>query len=228
QPPHLVVREGDHRLPFSRHPTYAARHEAPRGRRRRALHDRRWVRQRVGAVGPRVHGPVPPATRGRGIRVATTSVDDRSVSMHRSRIAAAAAVAAVVLGAASPASAHEHRTVGRYELEVGWASEPTYAGVQNAVQVTITDAKGTPVDDLGDPGLTVTVSTGTATSDPLSLGLSFDPDSGEGTHGQFLAAVIPTRPGEYTFHVTGSIKGQAVDEKFTSGDTTFAPVKRPS
>ena len=147
--------------------------------------------------------------------------------MHRSRIAAAAAVAAVVLGAASPASAHEHRTVGRYELEVGWASEPTYAGVQNAVQVTITDTKGTPVDDLGDPGLTVTVSTGTATSDPLSLGLSFDPDSSEGTHGQFLAAVIPTRPGEYTFRVTGSIKGQAVDEKFTSGDTTFDPVKEP-
>jgi len=130
---------------------------------------------------------------------------------------------------ATPAFAHEVRKVGAYEFTVGWQHEPTYTGVENAVQVTLKDGKGNPVDDLGDPpSLKVQVINGSQTSDPLDLKASFDPDTGEGTHGEFDASIIPTVPGDYTFHFTGSINGQNVDEKFTSSDKTFDPVKDPT
>jgi hypothetical protein len=135
--------------------------------------------------------------------------------------------AAVALMA--PVFAHEQRQVGGFQLTVGWQHEPTYAGVENAVQIFIKDSKGKPVNDLGDPpSLKVQVITGSQTSDPLDLKASFDPDSGEGTPGEFDATLIPTAPGDYTFHLTGSINGQNIDEKFTSSDKTFDPVKDPN
>jgi hypothetical protein len=131
--------------------------------------------------------------------------------------------------AAGPASAHEQRQVGAYQLTVGWAHEPTYTGVENAVQLFIKDAKGNPIDDLGDPPtLKVQVINGSQTSDPLDLKASFDPDTGLGMHGEFDAAIVPTVPGDYTFHFTGSINGQSIDQKFTSSDKTFDTVKDPT
>jgi len=131
--------------------------------------------------------------------------------------------------AAGPASAHEVRQVGAYQLTVGWQHEPTYTGVENAVQIFIKDAKGNALDDLGTPpSLKVQVINGSQTSDPLDIQPSFDPDTGLGTHGEFDAAIVPTVPGDYTFHFTGSINGQAIDQKFTSSDTTFDTVKDPT
>lgn len=146
------------------------------------------------------------------------------------RAVAALVTTVFVLGlVASPAYAHEGRHVGAYEITVGWAHEPTYAGVENDVQVFIKDAKGKPVNDLGDPpSLQVEVLTGSAKSDPLRLTAAFDPDSGEGTPGEFDASIIPTRAGEYTFHLIGSIGDQKVDERFTSSDKTFDPVREPT
>ena len=130
---------------------------------------------------------------------------------------------------AGPAAAHEVRKVGAYEITIGWEHEPTYTGVENAVQIFIKDAKGNPLDDLGDPpSLKVQVINGSQTSDPLDLKASFDPDTGLGMHGEFDAPIIPTVPGDYTFHLTGSINGQNLDEKFTSSDKTFDPVKDPT
>lgn len=143
-------------------------------------------------------------------------------------VASAIALGLLMLGAA-PAGAHEQRKVGVYQLTIGWQNEPTYAGVLNAVQLIIKDATGNPVDDLGSPtSLQITVSTGTKTSDPLDIQPSFDPDTNLGTHGEFDAAVIPTTPGTYSFHLTGTIKGQKVDEKFTSSDKTFDDVHAPA
>lgn len=144
-------------------------------------------------------------------------------------LACTVAAGLAVVVTAAPAFAHEQRQVGAYQLTVGWLHEPTYAGVQNSVQITIKDAKGNAVDDLGDPpSLQVTAVTGGQTSDPLTLEPSFDPDTGDGTHGEFDAAIIPTRPGDYTFHFTGTINGQKIDEQFTSSDKTFDTVKEPS
>lgn len=146
------------------------------------------------------------------------------------RVAAGAAASFVwLVFAAVPAWAHEQRPVGAYQFTVGWQHEPTYVGVENAVQLFLKDAKGNPIDDLGDsPSLQVTVSTGAKTSDRLELLASWDPDTGLGTHGEFDAAIVPTTPGTYTFYFTGTVNGQKVDEKFTSSDKTFDDVKAPT
>ena len=154
--------------------------------------------------------------------------------MSRFRFAAASATvvsitaAAFSLLTASPAFAHEIRQVGAYQLTVGWLTEPTYVGQTNAVELFVHDAKGTALDDLGPNGLKVQVITGSQTGDPLAMNGAFDPDTGLGLHGQYLASIIPTSPGDYTFHFTGDINGQKIDEKFTSSDKTFNTVVDPT
>jgi len=134
----------------------------------------------------------------------------------------------VVAVTAAPAFAHTSKTVGAYKLTVGWQHEPTYTGVQNGVQLFVHDASGTPLDDLGPNGLKVNVVYNGKTSAPLTMNGSFDPDSGLGMHGEWDAAITPTEPGDYTFHFTGDINGQKIDESFTSGPQTFDTVKDPS
>jgi hypothetical protein len=142
-----------------------------------------------------------------------------------SSLAGLAAVALVVMTAA-PASAHEQRKVGRWMFTVGWGEEPVYAGTRNSIQLILKDASGHAVTDLGDT-LKVTVIYGTQSVD-LPLETTFDPDSGAGTPGDYRAWLIPTAPGNYTFHFTGTIRGDKIDQRFTSSDTTFDPVKDPA
>jgi len=122
---------------------------------------------------------------------------------------------------AGVADAHIVKTFGPYTVALGWVHEPTYVGEQNAVQVVIKDAAGKAVTDLNDGDLKVTVAVGGKTSDPLDLLNTFDPDTGLGVPGDYEAPIIPTAPGDYTFHLTGSIHGTAVDETATSSDSTF-------
>jgi hypothetical protein len=136
-----------------------------------------------------------------------------------------AGVLIVTLGFALPAEAHEERTVGKYRFAVGWGDEPTYAGFKNSVQLLLRDSKDKPVNDLGDT-LHVEVKFGTN-----SITLPFEPDFevGEfGTEGDYRAWLVPTRPGQYSFHFTGTIKGQKVDQTFTSSEKTFESVKEPT
>jgi hypothetical protein len=122
------------------------------------------------------------------------------------------------------ADAHIVKTIGKYTVALGWVHEPTFVGELNAVQVVIKDASGKAVTDLNDGDLKVTVAVGGKTSDPLSLLNTFDPDTGLGVPGDYEAPIIPTAPGDYTFHLTGSIDGTAVDETATSSDSTFNSV----
>jgi hypothetical protein len=79
--------------------------------------------------------------------------------------------------------------------------------------------------DLGDT-LKVDVSQGSDQAQKLSLSMEPNFEVGEfGTPGDYRAWFIPTTPGAYTFHFTGTIKGQRVDQRFTSGPTTFDEVK---
>jgi hypothetical protein len=145
---------------------------------------------------------------------------------HMARLGAVTLVAASVLLAGAPASAHEEREVGKLTLAVGFGQEPAYAGEPNSVQMILDDA-GKPVTDLGD-ALSVVVTFGSGGDE---LPLSFEPnfEVGEwGTPGDYRAWFIPTRPGSYTFHIAGSVDGQDVDETFTSGPKTFSDVLSPS
>ena len=106
------------------------------------------------------------------------------------------AVTAVTLALTSvmTASAHEHRMIGagKYMVLVGWKDEPTFTGVRNAVQFFLNDAAGKPINDLGDT-LKLSVVYKDEKSGPISLMPGFDPDSGEGTPGEYDAAIIPSK-----------------------------------
>ena len=130
----------------------------------------------------------------------------------------------LALAISSAASAHVVKQFGTYSVAMGWLYEPTYVGVQNAVQVIVKDAAGKPVNDLQPGDLSVVVSTAGQQTAALPLQPSFDPDTGLGTPGEYTASLIPTQVGDYTFHLTGSIHGQAVDETATSSDQTFNTV----
>lgn len=128
---------------------------------------------------------------------------------------ATAVVACVML---QPALAHEPRASGGLRFVVGWADEPAYTGFRNSVQVALSEASaGTPVTGAADT-LKVEVAKG-----PDKATLPLEADAGAGP-GAYRAWLTPTRPGSYTFRLTGSVGGRPVDESFTSSPTTFDEV----
>jgi hypothetical protein len=125
-------------------------------------------------------------------------------------------------------AAHTHVDVGEFHLEVGWLNEPALVGQPNAVQLTIANHDESPVTDLGADDLKVVVSTAGQDSDALALTPAFDAEEGEGPLGEYHAALVPTAPGDYSFHFTGSIHGTAVDVTLKSGPETFDSVEGTS
>ena len=121
--------------------------------------------------------------------------------------------------------AHVLEKAAPYTIAFGWQHEPTYVGEQNAVQVIVTDSTGNPVTDLGAEDLKVVVSTGGQQTGELTFDPGYDQDTGLGTKGEYDASIMPTAPGDYTFHLTGSIHGTKVDFTETSSDTTFDTAK---
>jgi hypothetical protein len=145
-----------------------------------------------------------------------------SVHIAARRTASLALVAvlatATLVGLARPAWAHEQRQVGRLNFVVGFGEEPAYAGLPNSVSLRISDAKDQPVTDLGEGSLSVDVMFGDETT-KLSMEPAFrDP-------GAYQANFVPSRPGQYEFHFTGTVAGQQIDETFTSGPETFNDVE---
>ena len=124
-------------------------------------------------------------------------------------------VAAVSLLAAwPPAAAHETQSVKQYRLTIGWGEEPAYSGERNSVDVDVKDGAGQPVADLGGGSLSVEVAFG---DERVVLALL----PARAVPGRFRASLVPTRAGPYAFHVTGTVKGQAVDVRSTCSESTF-------
>ena len=144
------------------------------------------------------------------------------------RLCAISALASLLaLTGTGSVAAHTVQKVGPYTVTIGWLHEPTYVGEQNAVQFLVHDASG-PVDGLTTDTLSLVVSTGSEESDPLDFAPTFDPDTGLGMPGEYLAPIIPTAPGAYTFHLKGKLRNQAVDLTVSSSDSTFDSVISPS
>ena len=157
--------------------------------------------------------------------------------MKRIRLVALLA-ALLLLALVIPALAHEGRTVGAYAIELGWRVEPAYTGIFNGPELFVNEAAsdeataeatpemsadgdeeeavGAPVEGLEDT-LTLEVSFGGKTKTLKLYPVWNDP-------GHYTADLIPTQPGDYSFHVTGKIGDMDIDETFTSADGKFGSV----
>ena len=133
----------------------------------------------------------------------------------RSTAVAVLAIAVLVL-IPGVASAHAERSVGPFDLEIGFLGEPAYVGVPNAVFLDLSNG-GEPVTDLGDT-LNVTVGFGDQTSDPFLFQPLEEP-------GQYQAPFVPSQAGAYTFTLSGSLEGATFDLSLTSGPKTFDEVQ---
>lgn len=124
----------------------------------------------------------------------------------------------VLLCVSFTASAHEEREIGAYEVELGWSIEPAYAGLYNGPEVFVHSADtGDAVTDL-ETTLHLMVHFGDQQKLLELYPVWNDP-------GHYTADLIPTRPGDYGFHLFGKIGDLDVDEEFTSADGKFGTVE---
>ena len=141
----------------------------------------------------------------------------RTTRSRRLGAASVATLAALILTMSSvvPAFAHEERTVGDYDLEVGFIAEPVYVGERSGLEIHVTKADQ-PVDGL-ETTLKAQVVFGSQSRDLTLSAREADP-------GWYQSVFIPTAAGKYTFHLTGTIEGKTIDESFTSSPTGFDEV----
>lgn len=124
--------------------------------------------------------------------------------------------------------AHEHITVGDYEIVVGWVNEPPVAGQLNGIEIFVSNTstgEEQPVEDVS--ALTVTVSYG-----GQSRQLTLEP-RGEDTPGEYEAILLPTVPGQYAITLGGQLGDTAVEaevepHEVQPADTVQFPALEPS
>ncbi len=128
---------------------------------------------------------------------------------------------AVLLAAALPSSAaaHVERESGPFRVEVGWGNELPLAGIDNSVDVEVSDKSGSPVA-VPAGALSVEVAYGSA-----AMTLPLVP--GE-RPGELSAELVPTRPGTYAFQVSGNLRGQVLAVEATCSEATFECVEDSS
>jgi hypothetical protein len=84
------------------------------------------------------------------------------------------------------------------------------------------------VIDLKPGDVQVEISFGDETSEPMDLEPAFFFEGDQlvyGEPGDYHANFVPSQSGRYTFHFTGTIDGEEVDEEMTSGPDTFSVVQ---
>jgi hypothetical protein len=118
------------------------------------------------------------------------------------------------------ASAHEQRDVGQYHFVVGFLSEPSIVDQMNGIDLTITTtADKKPVEGADKTLKAEVIVGGNAKSMPLALQARF------GMPGKYAGYFMPTATGSYIFHFSGTINGDAVDQRFESGPGRFDDVQ---
>jgi hypothetical protein len=143
------------------------------------------------------------------------------------RVVPVAAIAGLALLQAAPALAHGEAGEGDLALTIGFVNEPAFAGMPNGVQVVV-EHGGQPVTDLRPGDVQVEVTFGDETSEAMDLEPAFAFEGGQlvfGEPGDYHAEFVPSQPGKYTFHITGTIEGEQVDEEMSSGPDTFSTVE---
>ena len=137
--------------------------------------------------------------------------------------AAVVVVVAAITATSATAEAHEQRIVGKYSVEVGWHDEPAVVDRPNGVFFEVKEtATGRAIEGL-EKTITVAVAFGglRAAFVPQLRAVFSEP-------GAYVADIIPTAAGDYTFRFNGKIEEQAIDEKFESGPGRFDSIAAAS
>jgi hypothetical protein len=137
-----------------------------------------------------------------------------------SRVLAALATLAIVASSfvftSNVAFGHEHRSVGPYTFVVGWMNEPAYVNAANGLTLDVTETSSSkPIAGLATTLHAEVIVGGGAKK--LALELATD----EATPGHYAGSFIPTKVGDYIFHIFGDAGSTKVDERFESGPNTF-------
>jgi hypothetical protein len=144
---------------------------------------------------------------------------------HVTRLASLLSATFVVVSSliifAGTATAHERRTLGPYQLVVGWLDEPAYVGLMNSLDLRVTDTRVTParaVEGL-EKTLTVEVQAGGLAPFKLTVTPRF------GAAGAYDGRVLPTATGTYIFTIKGKIESLDINERFESGPGRFGDIE---
>src|SRR6266513_6160580 len=121
------------------------------------------------------------------------------------RVLAAVAMVAIVASSfvisTNIALGHEHRSVGPYTFVVGWINEPAYVNAANGLSLDVTETSSSkPVEGLATTLQAEVIVGGGAKK--LSLDLASD----EETSGHYVSSFIPTKTGDYIFHIFGTVE----------------------
>jgi hypothetical protein len=132
----------------------------------------------------------------------------------------------------STVQAHENQTIGdegQFHIVVGFLTEPAIQGELNAMSVRLShnDTEATP--NAGGQIEREPVSGAAAN---LTFEIIFEDQTAElpvverfDDPGHYVAYVIPTEPGVYSFRISGEIDGVAFEEVYTAGPDTFDEVR---
>src|SRR5689334_18684235 len=124
--------------------------------------------------------------------------------MHLRRLLALGPLAALLAVLVSPTTslAHERRSVagGKYDLVVGWDTEPAYVNQGNAAGIRISKAGTNPAEPVlgAEKTLQLQIRQGGQTRQ-LALRTVF------GQPGYYVADLVPTRAGDYVFTFSGTL-----------------------
>jgi hypothetical protein len=137
------------------------------------------------------------------------------VGVLRSALAVVGVALLVAVLPATAAADSVRRTVGDYEITVGYASEPPYLEEGNALIIEVVEAAtGDPVTGLEET-LTVQGTVAVAqTSRSSQVPLRALPDR----PGVYEGVFVPPAIGEYSFRIMGVIDGAPIDETFRSSE----------
>jgi len=133
-------------------------------------------------------------------------------------LAVTLAAAGLALAAAGGVFAHEERTVGEYEVEVGFYEEPALVNQLNGVFFSVVK-EDSPVEGLDETLKVELIVGGGAAKKEIGF------ETIEGEPGVYVARFVPTVTGDYTFRIFGNIEDLDVDESFESGPGRFDPVE---
>ncbi|MCC6894908.1 MAG: hypothetical protein IT321_18960 [Anaerolineae bacterium] len=125
-----------------------------------------------------------------------------------------------VLALFATVSAHEGREIGdgAYTIVFGWRVEPAYTTLLNGPEFEIMTHEDEEPVEGAEETLQIEVSYG-GQSKVLKLRAVW------GEPGNYTADLIPTQPGDYSFHITGTIGDATIDETFDSTSGEFSTVE---